>query len=332
MFCTRSLFLSCFFVFSASFAICSAADQKFETFNDPAKAGVSFVRQGEYVGTLNTQDGEETYAAQIIARGGGNYHLVGFRGGLPGEGWDKSEKIEADGSTLKGEVAFAIPNSPVKAILKDGKLTVVDDSGKELGALKKVRRESPTMGAKPPKDAVVLFDGTSADNFENGKLIEGGLLAEGAHSKQKFGDHSLHLEFRSPFMPAAEGQARGNSGCYVQGRYEVQILDSFGLEGKDNECGGIYQASAPAVNMCLPPLSWQTYDIDFTAPQYEDGKKVANARITVKHNGVLIHENLELPEHTPGGLGVEGPEPGPLFLQDHSNPVRFRNIWVVPKK
>ncbi len=331
MFCPRKLFISCFLVLVASFSFCPAAEPKIETFNDPAKAGVSFVRQGEYEGTLATEKGDEKYAAQIIALGGGKYHLVGLRGGLPGAGWDKSEKIEADGNTLKGEVAFTIPDSDVKAILKDGKLTVVDKDGKELGVLKKVRRESPTLGAKPPQDAVVLFDGKSVDNFDPGKLIDGGLLAEGATSKQKFGDHSLHLEFRTPFMPAATEQARGNSGCYVQGRYEVQILDSFGLEGKDNECGGIYQASAPKVNMCLPPLSWQTYDIDFTAPKFADGKKVANARITVKHNGVVIHENLELPEHTPGGLSVEGPEPGPLFLQNHGNPVRFRNIWVVPK-
>ena len=131
-------------------------------------------------------------------------------------------------------------------------------------------------------------------------------------------------------MPQSSGQGRGNSGVYVQSRYEVQVLDSFGLERKDNECGGIYQVSNPKVNMCFPPLAWQTYDIDFTAAKWDGDKKVAPAKITVVHNGVPIHKDLELPKHTPG-RHKEGPEPDALFLQDHSNPVVFRNVWVMKK-
>jgi hypothetical protein len=117
----------------------------------------------------------------------------------------------------------------------------------------------------------------------------------------------------------------------VQGRYEVQVLDSFGLEGKNNECGGIYVIADPIVNMCLPPLSWQTYDIDFTAAKYDDaGKKTANARMTVKHNGVVIHDNVDLKDGNPGA-DKEGPAANGLYLQDHGNPVVFRNIWVVEK-
>lgn len=108
------------------------------------------------------------------------------------------------------------------------------------------------------------------------------------------------------------------------------MLDSFGLDGLDNECGGIYSVSRPRINMCYPPLSWQTYDVDFTAAQYDaDGKKTRHARITVRHNGVLIHEDAELPKRTQGGPTAEGPEPGVVHLQDHGNPVRYRNIWVV---
>ena len=110
------------------------------------------------------------------------------------------------------------------------------------------------------------------------------------------------------------------------------MLDSFGLAGKHNECGGIYSIKDPDLNMCFPPLQWQTYDIDFTAAKYDkDGKKTANARITVRHNGVLIHDNVELPKRTTASPLAEGPEPGFLHLQDHSNPLRFRNIWVVKK-
>ena len=148
---------------------------------------------------------------------------------------------------------------------------------------------------------------------------------------ETFGDHHLHIEFQLPFMPNEQGQRRGNSGLYVQGRYEVQVLDSFGLDGKDNECGGIYQVSEPDVNMCLPPLAWQTYDVDFTAAKYDDeGNKVKNARVTVRHNGVVIHDDIELPNATPG-RHREGVENKGVFLQDHGNPVAFRNIWVVEK-
>src|SRR5690349_7091718 len=106
------------------------------------------------------------------------------------------------------------------------------------------------------------------------------------------------------------------------------MLDSFGLEGEDNECGGIYQAAKPLVNMCYPPLSWQTYDVDFTAPVYEGGKKVKNAVITVRHNDVVIHDKLELKNESPGGLAGESPDGGPaMSLQNHGHPVRYRNIW-----
>ena len=108
----------------------------------------------------------------------------------------------------------------------------------------------------------------------------------------------------------------------------------FGLTGEDNECGGVYHLLKPAVNMCLPPLAWQTYDIDYTAATYDSaGKPTTSARATVRHNGVVIHDNVELPNRKTTAAPVEiGPEPGPVYLQDHGNPVRFRNIWFVEKK
>jgi hypothetical protein len=178
----------------------------------------------------------------------------------------------------------------------------------------------------------VHFDGSNADHFVGGKVTDDHLLMADTASKEKFADHSLHIEFRTPFRPEARGQARGNSGVYLQSRYEVQVLDSFGLSGEDNECGGIYKIAKPKVNMCFPPLTWQTYDIDFVAAKYDrDGKKSSPAKVTIRHNGVVIHDNLELKSGTPGRL-PEGPDAQPLYLQGHGNPVVYRNIWVVTKE
>jgi hypothetical protein len=196
--------------------------------------------------------------------------------------------------------------------------------------LEKIERKSPTMGVKPPAGAHVLFDGSGTENLAEGTMNEAQLLWAGATTKPLPEDYLLHLEFVAPYMPQARGQGRGNSGLYLHDCYEVQVLDSFGLEGHDNECGGIYKVRAPAVNMCLPPLVWQTYDVDFTAPKFDpDGKKIAPARATVRHNGVVIHDNLEL-AWTPG-REPEGPGPRAIHLQQHGNKVQYRNIWVKEK-
>ena len=152
-------------------------------------------------------------------------------------------------------------------------------------------------------------------------------------TKRKFNNYTLHLELLLPYRPDARGQGRGNSGVYQVDHYELQVLDSFGLDGKNNECGGFYTKAEPKVNMCLPPLVWQTYDIDFTNAVQENGKKVKNAHATVKHNGVVIHNNIELPgeRNTTAAPVKAGPEPGPVYLQNHGNPVRYRNIWVETK-
>jgi len=299
-----------------------------DAITDPTKGGADFKIQGEYLG----KGPEETWGAQVIALGDGNFDLVGFKGGLPGEGWRRGDETRRGTGKLEGDTAVVKTDEFVVKI-KDGVLKVADPSGNQLAELKKVERKSPTLGMAAPAGATVLFDGSSADKFEKGKLVEGNLLgATNCESKMKLGDHRLHIEFRTPFMSKARGQGRGNSGVYIQGRYECQVLDSFGLDGKNNECGGIYSQKEPAVNMCFPPLSWQTYDIDFTAAKYDNaGKKTANARVSIKHNGVAIYENLEIASETPG-FHKEGPGPDSLFLQDHGNPVAFRNIWVVEKK
>lgn len=302
---------------------------------DPKQAGEDFKFQGEYAGTFDTGDGEEQkFGLQVIALGDGKFRGMAYFGGLPGDGWDGFNKLEANGELNDGELVLTANEG--SATIKDGKVTIRSADDEELGTLEKVQRSSPTLGAKPPEGAVVLFDGKHVDAFEAGHLTDDGFLmpavGRGSLSKKKFTDFTLHIEFRTPFMPKARGQGRGNSGVYLQDRYEVQVLDSFGLEGLNNECGGFYSIKAPSVNMCFPPLSWQTYDIDFTAARYDDAKKnkTKNARVTIRHNGVVIHDDVELPSGTPGQQ-KEGPEPAGLFLQWHGNPVVYKNIWVVEK-
>lgn len=307
----------------------AADDSKKATFTDPAKAGRDYQVQGEYLGEANGS----TYGVQVVAQGDGRFMAVVYPQGLPGAAGVAWDRMTAEGSTKDGVTKFTSDDGQMTATVKDDTLVVEKSGGEKVGTLKKVERKSPTLGAKAPEGALVLFDGKNVDQFTNAKMTDDGLLMVGCVSKKKFQDFTLHIEFRTPFMPKATGQGRGNSGVYLQGRYEVQVLDSFGLEGRDNECGGIYKIAAPKVNMCLPPLAWQTYDIDFTAAKFDaSGKKTANAKVLVKQNGVVI-QDLELPTNTPGGLTPgESPEPGPLFLQNHGNPVYYRNIWVVEKK
>ncbi len=322
--------LACSLLFAAALPVLVSGADHGEAITDVKSAGPDYALQGEYKGSLKMEDGPQVFGTQVIALGDDKFQVVGYTGGLPGDGWARGDELHrVDTTAENGKLRFQVDGADI--VIGDGQITVSVE-GQSLGTLKKLERTSPTLGAKPPAGATVLFDGSSAEHFENGKLVEGKWLgATNCASKLKLGDHTLHIEFRTPYMPHARGQGRGNSGVYIQSRYELQVLDSFGLEGKDNECGGIYSISPPDVNMCLPPLTWQTYDIDFTAAKYNDaGEKTENARVTVKHNGVVIHDNRELDHGTPG-RHQEGPGPDALFLQNHGNPVVFRNIWVVQK-
>ncbi len=186
---------------------------------------------------------------------------------------------------------------------------------------------------------VILFDGSSWDEWvtraggPSGWAVgsDGSILVRGgdAVTRREFGDFHLHLEFLCPENKGQEGQGRSNSGVYLHGRYEVQVLDSWGQPVASNGCGAVYSIAAPLSNASRPPGSWQTYDIVFRAPRFDrSGELTQEPRITVIHNGVVIHNNLMLPSITPGGLDRQMRPRGPILLQDHGDPVRYRNIWV----
>ena len=291
---------------------------------DPDKTDADFSCQGEYAVDGKVAD---DVAIQVIALGNGEFEAVVYQNGLPGVK-SKKETPKRIRGNLDGNLVEFIDGENSYVI--NGKTGRFLQGEKKVDA-KRVERHSPTLGMKPPKDAQVLFDGSSADLWKNGK-VEGGLLTQGTTSVPTFGSHRVHIEFRIPYQPLDRGQGRGNSGIYVQGRYEIQMLDSFGLEGKQNECGGLYSVKAPSLNMCYPPLTWQTYDIDYTAAKFDDsGKLTDNPRVTVRHNGIMIHDDVELPgeRSTTAAPSKPGPDAGPVYLQNHGCPVRYRNIWVV---
>jgi hypothetical protein len=208
--------------------------------------------------------------------------------------------------------------------------------------------------AKAPATATVLFDGTEASmaNWiaKNGKkenpwkLVDGAMESQrGAgyvSTKEHFGSCKLHIEFATPTKVQGDGQGRGNSGVFLMGIYEVQVLDSYeNSTYPDGQCGALYGRSVPLVNACRPPGEWQTYDITFHRPLFDEaGKVTRKAKFHVVHNGIVIQDNVELS----GGTNWQGPhavgpyskhgDTGPLELQDHGNPVRFRNIWIEPIK
>lgn len=203
---------------------------------------------------------------------------------------------------------------------------------------------TPGVGTAPPSDAIVLFDGTHLDAWrsvkegkEKWKLVDGAMEVNDTASMetiQHFGDMQLHLEWASPSEVTSQDQGRGNSGVFLMGKYEVQILDCYdNVTYADGQTAALYGQHPPLANACRPPGEWQTYDILFTAPVFEGEELVSPAKVTVLHNGVLVQHGTEfIGEATYRQVAVYSPHApeGPIELQYHWCPVRFRNIWVRP--
>ena len=309
-------------------------------YTDPQQTDADFKFQGEYVGEFAPAGGAKVkLGAQVRALGDGNFRTMFFLGGLPGDGWDGKTIIQKAPSTdsmiptdAKRKGGQVVIDQVYKGTVDGRTLDGSTDRGVKF-QLTRIDRKSPTLGAEPAAGALVLFDGTNADAWEHGKMTPEKLLATGAISKRKYQDFTLHVEFMISYVPHTQSiYQRPNSGVYLQERYEIQILDSFGIVMRKHDCGVLYAQVTPAINMCYPPLAWQTYDMDFTAARYDaTGKKTKNGRCTVKFNGVTILDDVEILHSTPGGV-PESPEARGFYLQAHGLPVFFRNIWTVEKK
>ena len=309
---------------------------------------------GDYVGEwVNPEDGYQlinpSLCAQVINVDVGKYRVK----------FTQDHNLRADiyfsgDAVLKGNAIVAKQDGWDIRVTKDGmtgKGRIGDNV--ESFSLKRVKLGSPTMGQKPPKGAIVLLDGSSMDEWEHDDgravtwtLLDNGVMeinptkenedadppiGGGIRTKRTFGKVRYHMEFRYPVEPGKTGQGRGNSGLFFHG-YEAQILNSYGLTGMWNELGALYKLSPPQVNAARPPMEWQTYDVIFTPAVYEGGKLKENPRITVRLNGVVVQKNMELihqTAHKQEDRKLAPPKTNqPIKLQDHSNRIQFRNIWV----
>ena len=294
--------------------------------------------QGIYEGVAKVAGGEHKVEARVVAWGHGTYKVYVRQ--LLGEG--KVAKVELDGKSAGDALSLQRqgakgPSGPHRTPTVRSRVPSARTASWEL---KRVVRQSPTLGAKPPEGAIVLLDGKNfaevtkrplkdGSEQEWKPVADGGIQVPkgGMNSKRRFnGNIKLHVEFNLPLMPEARDQGRSNSGVYLPNGDEVQVLDSFGSPSyKGGGCGGLYAYKDPDAFdqfslASLPPLQWQTYDIEYHV-QKKDGKPTGKPRVTILHNGIKIHDHAEMRNDA---------RVGGLHFQDHGNPVQFRNIWVVP--
>lgn len=293
--------------------------------------------QGLYEGTIRDTKGTRKLEARVVATG--DLALKVFiRVPQPG---GKVTKIELDGKIEGGGARFTgkIGNQECQAAYLGGVIKGTCGTGGRL-EMKRVVREPPSLGAKPPAGAIVLLGGKDFSEvvkkpLKGGKeqewiTVEGGgiqIPKGGLRSKRRFGgSFRMHVEFKCPLVAKARGQGRGNSGVFLPCGQEIQVLDSFGMTTyTGGGCGGLYKYKDPDAFdqfslASLPPLQWQTYDIAYGVKK-TGGKPVGNPVITVLHNGITIHDNHELKKKA---------RTGGFSFQDHGNPVHYRNIWVLP--
>ena len=294
--------------------------------------------QGLYEGSCKDAKGEYKLEARVVAQGNGVYKV--FIRQTLADG--KVAKADGDAKTADEKVTFSAKAGEAEwsGTIADGAMAGNCGEGCKL-ELKRVERKSPTLGKKPPEGALVLLDGKNFDGLTKRKNKDGSedpwpqaaedssiqVAKGGMNSKQALdGSFNYHVEFLLPLMPDKHSQGRGNSGVYLPNGDEIQVLDSFGdTTYLGGGCGGVYKYKDPdAFDVfslaSLPPLEWQTYDIEYRVEK-QDGKLVGKPKVTLYHNGIKIHDNFELQKNAKSGT---------LHWQDHGCAVRYRNIWVQP--
>lgn len=295
---------------------------------------------GEYTGTFFADSKIQMPAtANVVAESEHDWRIV-IDAVSPGPG-RQGAHIEIYGNLQGPGVDISYPSGGYRwhGGINNGHLSVGSEYGQHF-EIDKVARKSPTEGLQAPQGAVVLLPYKSgaktslaAWTNQNWEALDNGAarVRQGSNTtKERFGDiKQLHVEFWLPLEPGNRGQGRANSGVFLNDTYEVQVLDSFGLAYTSGDCGSLYSIKRPDVNASLPPETWQTYDIEFRTPRLNaDGSIKENARITVVHNGIKIHDNVELARPT-ADPKAQQKTTGPIQLQDHSHPIQYRNIWLV---
>ena len=299
---------------------------------------------GEYKGTYHP-DGQNTMqaTAKVIAEGDDVYYRIVIKA-IPNEENQDGADIEIYGNRQGSTVYIGDRAGGYhwSGQIQNGHLSVRSGYGQHF-ELDKFVRKSPTEGLKPPRDAIVLLpfrDGVKPDtgswtNSQWKRLNNGAMQVNKGDNdtKEQFGDiEHFHIEFKLPLEPNNRGQGRANSGVYFAGQFEVQVLDSFGLVHTSGDCAGLYNVARARVNACLPPETWQTYDVKFRAPRLNtDGSIKENARITVELNGITVQKDVEIPYSGNRWKG-KSEATGPIHLQDHGHPIQYRNIWLIKGK
>ncbi len=294
---------------------------------------------GIYEGSWKTKSGKGDLVSQIRPLGDGVYDgfvLLKQGGKTVAVCKVASTKPATQGSLVlngmsSGSKANSLMGGQINASLSGKRFTggLAGEIGEGTFKAKKVDKKSKTLGAKPPKGAIVM-DQSKWRNFHWQVNPDGSwqVQKDNLNTTEKLVDFQLHVEFRTPLMAKSKEQGRGNSGVYLQSVYEVQVLDSFGLYPLQiNDCGSIYGVKTAPGNACLPPTQWQTYDITY---EHGDGTAANPPIITVKHNGQVTIDHAKVPADKIGqGGGGGNPNGGFLMLQNHGNPVQYRNIWAV---